>query len=466
MRYDTVRTVSRRARPWLAAIAGVPIGVAGALAQTAPAAAPAAPAPAAATPAAPGAAPAAPAAAAPAAPPPGLWVDGIHLSAQLDAGVSFNPFRPQTGLNWGQLFTDHANEAQLNQLLLTANKPLDPKDSGYQWGFKVQFMYGSDARYTQFLGELNRVDPDQRNQLDVVEANLLFHTPWLSAGGIDWKVGQYPTPLGYEVIDPSQNPFYSHSYIFQFGLPFKHTGAYGTWHATDVVDIYGGMDTGTNTTFGPLGDDNGAVAGLGGFGLNLLGGNLTIVALTHFGPEDSTRVLSPLGVNANGQWRYYNDGVITWKVSDALTSVTELNLVREAYGAKGTPVNGFGIAQYGSYTLNDNWALNARLEYWRDDNNFFVASFSNNSSYIKVQQGLSTTGVNVAPGGSTTYGALTFGVTYKPDLPPWISGVLIRPEVRWDHAFTNNDPFNNNPPANNKGTSDSFTFAADAVITF
>jgi hypothetical protein len=110
--------------------------------------------------------------------------------------------------------------------------------------------------------------------------------------------------------------------------------------------------------------------------------------------------------------------------------------------------------------------LNARIEYWRDDNNFFVASFSGNSDYIKTQQGLSTTGVNVAPGGSTTYGALTLGATYKPDLPPWISGVLIRPEVRWDHAFTDNDPFNNNPPANNKGTSDTVTLSVDAVITF
>ena len=96
------------------------------------------------------------------------------------------------GLNFGQLFTDHANQFQLNQILLTANKPLDPKDPDYQWGFKVQFMYGSDARYTQFLGELNRVVPNQRYQFDVVEANVLAHLPWLTEGGIDLKVGQYP----------------------------------------------------------------------------------------------------------------------------------------------------------------------------------------------------------------------------------------------------------------------------------
>ena len=72
------------------------------------------------------------------------------------------------------------------------------------------------------------------------------------------------TPLGYETIDPSTNPFYSHSYIFQFGLPFKHTGALTATHVNRRLDVYAGIDTGTNTTFGPLGDNNGAVGGIGG----------------------------------------------------------------------------------------------------------------------------------------------------------------------------------------------------------
>jgi hypothetical protein len=61
-----------------------------------------------------------PSAAAPEAPPPGLWIDGIHLSVQVEAGFMGNPSRPADGLNFGQLFTDHANQFQLNQILLTA----------------------------------------------------------------------------------------------------------------------------------------------------------------------------------------------------------------------------------------------------------------------------------------------------------------------------------------------------------
>ena len=344
-------------------------------------------------------APAAPATpAAPEAPPPGFWIDGVHLSAQIDAGIMGNPEAPADGLNFGHLYDDHANQVQLNQVLLTANKPLDPKNPDFQWGFKAQFMYGSDARYSQYLGELNRVDPSDRNQLAVIEANVLLHLPWIGAGGTDMKLGQYPSPLGYESIDPSQNPFYSHSYISNFGVPSGHTGVLAQTHVNDVLDIYAGIDTGTNTTFGPLGDNNSALGGLGGIGLNLLGGNLTVVATTHAGPEQPTRLLSPLGVNADGQWRWYNDLIITWKASDALTFVTEGNLVRDDYGTDGKPVNGMGVAQYASYTLTDTITLNARAEYWRDDHNFFVASYSSNNGLIQSEEGFPVAGIHVAPG--------------------------------------------------------------------
>lgn len=407
-----------------------------------------------------------PAPAAAEAPPSGFYIDGIHLSAQIDAGFNINPNRPANGLNFGQLFTDHANSIMLNQVLLTANKPLDPKNPDFQWGFKLQGMYGSDARYTQYLGIFNNALPGDRNQFDAVEANVLMHLPFVTAGGIDLKAGLYPTPLGYETIDPSTNPFYSHSYIFQFGLPFKHTGGLAIAHVSDMLDVYAGVDTGTNTTFGPRGENNSALGGIGGFNLTLLGGNLTVLALTHFGPEQASRVLSPLGVNADGQWRFYNDIVATYKATDKLTLVTELNWVRDDYGFVGKAVNGYGAAQYVSYAVSDLVILNARVEYWRDDSNFFVASFSGNNDPVRFQQGLPLLSpVFTAPGGSTSYGALTVGATIKPTLPAPVTGLLLRPELRFDHAFANS-PFNQGAAGNAKATSTNVTLAADAVLTF
>jgi hypothetical protein len=431
------------------------------------------PAPAAAAPAAPAAeAPAAPAAD---APPPGYWINGIHLSGQIDGGIVANPEGPK--INDGQSFTDRANQPILNQVLIGAEKKLDPKATGFDWAFKLSLMYGADARYTHYLGFLDQALPkSDRNQFDVVEASATLHAPVpIFEGGLDVKAGLFATPLGSEVIDPSGNPFYSHSYIFNYALPFKHTGILTTSHVTGLVDIYLGVDTGSNTTFGPNGDDNSSVAGIVGFGLNMMDGNLTVLALSHLGPENPSRALSPLGFNADGYWRYFNDVVVVWKANDKLTLTTEAAWVRDDFGASGytghpAPANGFGIAQYAGYALTDTVTLNARAEVFRDDNGFFVAGFPGNYDPVYSEKGIGAplnTTFAIPP---ATYGALTLGVTYKPAVPPPITSLAIRPEIRYDQSLGGNRVFNRTVNATTGVAtfkdSGAFTFATDVILTF
>jgi hypothetical protein len=398
---------------------------------------------------------------APQPPPPGYWIDGIHLSAQLESGITFNPADPKE--NFGQLFTDRANQPILNQLLLTANKPLDPKATGFDWGFKLQGMYGADARYTHFLGELDRaVGSASRNQLDIVEANVQFHLPVLTQGGIDLKAGQFVSPVGYETIDASTNPFYSHSYIFNFGLPFKDTGFLTTSHISPLLDVYLGMDTGVNTTFGPLGENKSAVAFVGGFGLNMMDGKLTVLALTHIGPENASRSFLT-GFNVDAYYRYLNDIVVTYRATDRLSFTTEANLIRDdalGTGNSGVPkvANAFGVAQYVSYVLTDTLTLNGRAEVYRDDNNVFVLTYPGNTDFVNAEQGFPN-GSRAAPL-PTTFGEITLGVTYKPQVPAPITGLLVRPEVRYDRSLNNTHPYN-------RGTDNGqFTLASDFVLTF
>jgi hypothetical protein len=418
-------------------------------------------------------------AAAPAAdqPPPGFWIDGIHLSAQIEGGITVNPSTPDSGVNFGRLFDDRANQPMLNQVLLTANKPLDPKAS-FDWGFKAQFMYGSDARYTHSLGifdEIGNVGDTtpygQRNQEDIVEANFLLHVPFPTDGGMDIKAGIYPTPLGYEYIDPSLNPFYSHSYIFDFTLPFKHTGVLTTTHVTPLLDIYAGIDSGVNTTIGCCtADNNGSPGGIIGFGLNMMGGNLTLVVLDHMGPENPQNALKPLGFSANSYMRYYNDAVLTWKASDALTFATETSWVHDEFdgfftSGKPAGANAYGIAGYMSYTISDTVTFNARAEVLRDDNGFFVAAFPGNNDSARILAGypvvspVQFANANTAAGKPMVLGEITIGLTFKPNLPAPVTGLLIRPEIRVDSALNGLHPYGN-------GNSGSVTAASDFVLTF
>ncbi len=213
------------------------------------------------------------------------------------------------------------------------------------------------------------------------------------------------------------------------------------------MDVYAGVDSGTNTSLGN-GDNNSAAAALGGFNLTLLGGNLTILALTHIGPENPTRTVP----GADGFMRSYNDVVVTWKTTPKLTLTTEADFDRDAF----FKANAFGLAQYASYALNDHLALNGRAEVFRDDNGFFVADFPGVFDAVNALAGKPNTARSFGP---NTYTELTLGVTVKPAVPAVISTLLLRPEVRWDHAFQR-------PPFNAGRDHNAVTIAADAVLGF
>jgi hypothetical protein len=381
-------------------------------------------------------------------PGPHGWFSDFKVDVMLEGGITGNPDDP--GLNFGQLFGDKANEFLGNDILLTAHRDIDPKKD-WDIGMKFQFMYGSDARYTHFLGELDDAS-DQLMQPDIVENWIDFKTPWIGKGGMEIKVGQYVTLEGAEVIDPRGDYFYSHSYIFYFGIPFKHTGVMTTTHVNDTLDIYAGADTGVNTTFGPEGDPNNSGAFHGGFGLHLLNNNLNILASTHIGPENPAN---------NTDIRYLSDITAVWKLGEKLTSITDFNYIHdEVAGGQ----SGGGIAQYFTYAISDWLSVGVRGEFWRDPQGFWVAEFPCNTCFVQFEKGV--TFANGAPtaigAGPATYTELTFGLNVKPfsnSPKSWMKNLLVRPEVRWDHSFETRayDNFTND---------DQFTIASDFVVVF
>ena len=390
-------------------------------------------------------------AAAPAA--PASWASGVKFTAHVEGGATFNPVEPDTGVNFGHLFTDKPSEGLLNSVALTLERDVDSSSKSVDIGFKLQGYYGSDARYTHFIGELDSDLKNNRNQFDLVEANITVHTPFLPSiikGGIDTKFGQFSTPLGEEVIDPTGNFFYSHSYIFNFGIPLKHTGILSIAHVTPALDIYFGSTTGVNTSFGRGGGYNDHnYHFLGGFGLNL--GKLTVLALTHIGPEDLPGCCGA-GVNVHSLNRYLSDVLVTYKFNDKLTSITEFNYIRD----DGFSAAGGGVAQYLTYVLTPEITAGIRAEVWRDNNGFFVAAFPENADFINASLGLPN---NAFGGGVVTYGAVTVGMNFKvPHMPKMLDGLVLRPELRYDRSLAGAHPFNG-------GTAiDQFTFGIDGVL--
>ena len=412
----------------------------------------------------------------PIAPVPGFDLfSGVEYHVQGDGGIIGNALNPSQGLNregfnFGSLYEDHANTPLLNQILLEVTKPVDPAAKGYAFGFTLEGLYGSDLRFNHFLGIGDQFLGGDRNQLNVVQAHLAAHLPWLTAGGIDVKVGLFTSPQGYEGLDSSHNPFYSHSYTDFYATTFNHAGIYSTTHVNPTLDVYLGIDTGNQTSFGfPGGDPNGQLAGFVGFGLNnLLDGKLTVLALSHIGPEQNF-VSDPSG--AQRDLRSYNDVVSTYKFSDALSGTTEVNYTRDEHGSGNGPAISMSAVQWFAYTLTKVYTLNVRAEVLRDSQNFFVSTPEDDAGFVKSEHGTFafTAPTLVAPNGTqgTTYSEVSLGLTIKPDVLKPLALVMLRPEIRYDRVIAGSPVYNNNAYlGGSSGSRGQFTFGGDVVIGF
>jgi hypothetical protein len=476
------------------------------------------------------------------APPPPAWIDTVTIDGYIEGGIALNFNQPFNKLSWGHLYTDRANWPTFNGAVLTVQRPIDPKAEGYDFGFKFQGMIGEDMRYNHYIGILDYAI-GSRTQIGPIEANVTAHLPWvspISEGGVDLKIGMFPTYNGAELIYAKDNLFYSHSYIFNYG-PFIHTGVMATTHVKPWLDVYTGVTSGVNTSLGWPGDNNAAAAFHGGFGFNFFDGDLTILAITHTGPENP-RQTDPLGVGwpigftgipfTPGGWpppttpgwplnqggfgvpsacacdvnttlRSFNNITTTWKATEDLTLVTDMSFMMEsgwnpssfglpqkawaaANAITGTGFWGaapaypmgaraFGIAQYASYKLNDIFKLNARAEFFRDNNNFFISAYPGYYDAVNLFHGFwcpSCINQNLGTGlyanrpiySGTSYLAFTLGMTITPELPklPVITGLIMRPELRWDTSVNGTTPF-----FNRTGLSSSQgMFNMDVIIPF
>jgi hypothetical protein len=364
---------------------------------------------------------------------------------------------------------------------LTVQRPIDSSKPVYDVGFAFQAMYGSDSRFVHYLGECEYCI-DSLYQVSVVEAYAQAHTPWIFDGGIDFKVGQWPTLEGAEVIESDLNLFYSHSYIFNYAEPFQDTGVLAIAHVNPTVDLYGSIVSGENTSIGfPYGDNNASPAFEGGIGLNKLGpgGAITVLATTHIGPEDpyyfggtepngagQTPAVYTCGTCGNSALRYANDIVITWTATDKLTLTLDGNYTRDDAIADET----YGAAGYASYQTPIDWLkINGRAEVYRDDTGAFVGAYPGNFAFVNSEHGYLPGAITQ---GATTYLELTGGLNITPTIPasiPYLKGVIFRPEVRYDTSLNGTTPFDlvqTGPGAGFGSKTDQVTVGGDIILKF
>ena len=178
---------------------------------------------------------------------------------------------------------------------------------------------------------------------------------------------------------------------------------------------------------------------------------------------------TPATPGINGHSRQIYDVTSTYHVNDQLTVANEINFTKDDL----FHATAEGTAFYGIYKWSDAWSFGARGEVYRDDQGFFVASVGGSQDFVRLERAnlLPTSAVYAA--GPATYTELTLGANWAPALafpsalPPSL-GLTLRPEFRWDHAFSvggTGNAFN----MNSSGTftkNDQFLLSVDAILAF
>ncbi|HEX4053500.1 MAG TPA: outer membrane beta-barrel protein [Tepidisphaeraceae bacterium] len=365
--------------------------------------------------------------------------DDLHLSltGYMEMGYFYDLTNPHPTIGAGGLARsspsdlilfpgDYKNQIMLNQLDLAFSRAIvDP--SKWDVGFMLEGFYGRDAVYTHSNGILDNVNkragdsPD--DDLDLEQAYLTFNIP--IGAGLLITAGKFDTLLGNETINPTTNAFYTHSYIFSYGIPFTQTGLTANYKFCDTLSATAGITRGWNQSV----DDNNSAIDFLGQVVWTPNNKLSVTVNLSEGPES---------IDNDADYWTVPEAVISWQVADQFKVAADI-----LYGDASNIAQWYGVAGYASYTINPYATLNLRAEFYHDGNYALAgASFTTDAPY--------NTDINYIEG--------TFGVAITP-LPDvkLAQSLTIRPEVRVDTA---------DHPIFDGSQSTQVTFAVDAYWKF
>jgi hypothetical protein len=364
---------------------------------------------------------------------------GIATYGWINAGIGAN--------NWGApwngpiTFNDRAWQGQMNQLYLVNEKVLDTEDGGFDYGGRVDLLYGTDYIFTTARG----LDGFLYNQPN---ANGYLGAPsWVSSkyyglampqlyGELGYnehavKVGHFYTIIGYEVVPAIGNFFYTHAYTMQYGEPFTHTGILDTWKADDQLTIYAGITNGWDNFSDPI-TIMGPIANPGYPGYN---SNAAFLGGATFKNSDETQALTITTSSGNELANPYTSTLVGNRSIISTVYTNELNdkvtyVFQNDNGWQfnaGTPntlnagqpgtAQWYGINQYLFYNFSESVIGGMRFEWFRDNNGYRVFNPIRNSIF----------GGPVGSGYQGNFWQVTWGLNWKPNRN-WI----IRPELRYD----------------------------------
>jgi hypothetical protein len=263
-------------------------------------------------------------------------------------------------------------------------------------GYKVKMSAGETAKFIHATGLGTQPGSANPESFDITEAYLSYSAPL--GKGLRFDVGKMVTFFGAEVIEAIDNPNYSRSFLFNYAIPFTHTGAKASYVFTDNVNaalfVVNGWDNAT---------DNNTDKSIG-VSINVSAGDLFSGYINYMqGPEEAAN---------NHDNRSLLDLVATIKPIKPLSIILNYDSAQEDHltASRGT-AKWSGFASIVKYDINDTYSISVRGESFDDKDGVRTGT----------KQRLSE-------------------VTVTPEIR-LANGIILRPEYR--HDSSNKESFDN-----------------------
>jgi hypothetical protein len=168
--------------------------------------------------------------------------------------------------------------------------------------------------------------------------------------GLQFDIGEFVTPAGYEVIKTKDNWNYSRSLLFTLAIPFYHMGVRTTYAFSDRFALSGFVVNGWNNIV-----DNNTGKTVAVSATVKPTQALTITQLYMGGPEQT---------DDNSAWRHLSDTVVAYTVTPQFSLAGNYDYGRDQ--ESGATVTWQGVAGYVRYQPKPWFALSPRAEYYND----------------------------------------------------------------------------------------------------
>lgn len=348
---------------------------------------------------------------------------GFELGGWIQQGFTFNPYDPRDGNNGTVILNDLANQYQMNQFWLYANRDVDNGGCGWDWGGRFDVLFGTDAEYFQMVDGLEE-SWDQTGHYQVAILRFYYDIAYN-----DWtfRIGRWDTPVGYEPFDATESFFYSRSYNF-YAQPGSLLGMFLTRHLNDQWSVSAGLHRGDMQFDDTDGKD--ALGFIGGFSWSSEDEESFFDAYLQTDEEgpgvDAIDYSLIAGTALNENWDY----VAEWYYGQ-----------NDQFGQQS---DWYGFNQHFIREINDCWSHGFRFEWFRDDDGFIITDFLRGNSAQGPFDG--------------NFYELTYAINYRP-----CENFVLRPELRYDWydaSAPGPRPFDDNTK------NDQFLLSIDAIYAF